>query len=183
MFAFVLTHEPLEGPQNLTSSPRPVAGLQLPRACYLGTICVALSNNDVSLHLCLLTWSPSFSGRWKVYQSKRKHQWLFLPLLSWLSMYWHLVYTHFNKLFSVCLARQFLALCRRLFFFKGRIIVKLTWWLVNKACTQCWVPLPRIFLWNKDYKFISKMPGTVHLGHYYLPSALFQVISHSVYLS
>ena len=90
--------------------------------------------------LCLLTSSPSFPGDGRVYQSKRKRQWLFLPLLSlgWV-LFRHLVYTYVNSWWNICFPKQFFAFCKRL---------KKNHCEINTVI--------RKQVWKEDLKFISK---------------------------
>ena len=128
------------------------------RACDLELSVRSSQTTKPASRLCLLTLSPSFPGDGRVYQSKRKRQWLFLPLLSlgWV-LFWHLVYTYVNLWWNICFPKQFFAFCKRL---KKIIIVKLTQWSGNKCERKTWNLFP-------------KCCETAQLGHYHLPSTLF----------
>ena len=128
---------------------------------------------------CLLTFFvclPSHHlslGDGRVYQGKRQRQWLFLPLLSWLSIVLASCIHPYSLIIKYISCKAVLCLVQDTFFFLGETIVKLTWWLASKASMQHRVQLTSIFLWKGDSKFISKIPWTAHWGHYHLPSALF----------
>ena len=95
MFVIVLPHESLEGPPKPCLIPTACGLLAALNLLFRGSLCCPIKPYLPYL-LRLLTSHRLSLGHGRLYQSKWKHQWLFLPLLSWLSIVLRHMYIHFN---------------------------------------------------------------------------------------